>query len=315
MSSLGAHIVAEILYVEHDESCDTARSTRSGHNAPMRADAQQNQILRAVVKAIEATFDRSRWLELALATNTLDRVRGHPRLLRSLEWGDADYSACVIEIAPLVLGERKTLTNAPGDLPNARSESFPNLQIVEDFLNLRGWLRKHEPELYRDLYAGEDEAPLDELQSAAAELGVPDIDEHAVRIRRGLRDDPAQAIGSSKELLETVLKAVLGLHGAGPEAKIDMPELVKKANISLGLDPAGVRNEDPGAKQRRQLLGSLSHIVNSAAELRNAGFGTGHGHSRRVALDVATARLVVSAAVAAATFYVETYVASQADCD
>jgi AbiJ N-terminal domain 5/Abortive infection C-terminus len=276
----------------------------------MRMDADENKIIRAVVKAIEATFDRSRWLELALATDNLDRVKNHRRLLRSLEWGDPDYSACVIEIVPVILG-RKSRASILDDLPDAPRQSFPNMGIVEEFLNLPVWLKEHEPELYRNLYAGEDEAALDELQSAAAELGVADVDEHAVRIRRGLHDDPAQAIGSSKELLETVLKAILGLHGTGPETKVDIPKLVKEANIMLGLDAAGVRNEDPGAKQRRQFLGSLSHIVNSAAELRNAGFGTGHGLSQRPALDVATARLVVSAAVAAATFYIEAHAAHQ----
>jgi hypothetical protein len=279
----------------------------------MRSDADENKIIRAVVKAIEATFDRSRWLELALATDNLDRVKSHRRLLRSLDWGDPDYSACVIEMAPVILGRRKSRPAMLADLPNTPGEFFPNLSIVEEFLNLPAWLKEHDPELYRDLYAGEDQAALDELQAEAAALGIQDVDEHAVRIRRGLHEDPAQAIGSSKELLETVLKAVLGLHGAGPETKVDIPKLVKDANVALGLDAAGVRNEDPGAKQRRQLLGSLSHIVNSAAELRNAGFGTGHGVSQRPTLDIATARLVVSAAVAVATFYIEASATQQAN--
>lgn len=136
---------------------------------------------------------------------------------------------------------------------------------------------------------------------------VPDVAEHAVRIRRGLHDDPAQAIGSSKELLETVLKATLGLHGTGPETRLDIPKLVKQTNLTLGLDAAGVRGNDPGSAQRRQLLGSLATIVNTAGEVRNAGFGTGHGSSQAPALDVATARLVVSAAVAVATFYIEAH--------
>jgi AbiJ N-terminal domain 5 len=238
----------------------------------MRADADENKIIRAVVKAIEATFDRSRWLELALETDNLDRVKNHRRLLRSLAWGDPDYSACVIEMVPVILGRRKSQVPTLDDLPDTQGQSLPNLRIVEEFLNLPAWLKDHDPELYRDLYAGEDEAALDELQAAAVELGIQDVDEHAVRIRRGLYQDPAQAIGSSKELLETVLKAVLGLHGTGPETRVDIPKLVKDANVALGLDAAGVRDRDPGARHRRQLLGSLSHIVNSAAELRNAGF-------------------------------------------
>jgi hypothetical protein len=52
-----------------------------------------------------------------------------------------------------------------------------------------------------------------------------------------------------------------------------------------------------GAQRRRRVLGSLAQVVNSTAELRYAGFGTGHGVSRAPELDVATARMVVSAAV------------------
>lgn len=61
------------------------------------------------------------------------------------------------------------------------------------------------------------------------------------------------------------------------------------------------------------MLGALPEIVNATPELRIAGFGTGHGGTQRPALDVATARLVVSAAVAAATFYMEAYAGDDQD--
>ncbi len=157
------------------------------------------------------------------------------------------------------------------------------------------------------MYAGQGTAVLDELDEAVERFGIPDIDMHAARIRRGLHDDPAQAIGSAKELLETTLKAVLGLHGPGPETRLDVPKLVKRANLKLGLDASGVASDEPGAAERRKVLGSLAQIVHGTAELRNAGLGTGHGLSRGPVLDVATAKLVVSAAVAVSTFYAEAY--------
>lgn len=125
-----------------------------------------------------------------------------------------------------------------------------------------------------------------------------------------MQEDPAQAIGSAKELLETVLKSVLGLHGAGKETKLDIRALVKKANVHLGLDPGGVLGSDAAAEQRRRMLGSLAALVVSTAELRNAGFGTGHGLSRRPELDVPTARMVVDAAVTVAHFYLEVHAAA-----
>jgi hypothetical protein len=125
--------------------------------------------------------------------------------------------------------------------------------------------------LYTSLYAGEDESFVDDLQAAAGALGLEDVDVHAARIRRGLREDPGLAIGASKELLETVLKAILGLHGNGPETMLDVPKLVKEANVRLGLDASGHRGAEAGAEQRRRLFGSLSTIIASVSELRNAG--------------------------------------------
>jgi len=62
----------------------------------MRSDAQATQVVLAVKRAIEATFSKGDWRELALVTDSDDVIRGHHRLLRSLEWGDNDYSGNVL---------------------------------------------------------------------------------------------------------------------------------------------------------------------------------------------------------------------------
>jgi hypothetical protein len=276
----------------------------------MRESATEGEVVRAIVKAILNLLDRQRWLELGVLTNSSDHINNHERLLRSLSFGDDDYLDCVFDVVPVVLGQDATqIYHSSGPRPVSRTK-FPNLAAVEKYLNLPAWLQDNDPALYQALYAGEDDdVVLDELQAAAVLLQIPDVDEHAARIRRGLQDDPAQAIGSSKELLETVLKFVLGLHGSGPETKVEIPKLLKDANVLLGFNAAGHRGGEPGADHRRRLFGSLATIVTATAELRNAGFGTGHGGSQRPALDIATARLVVSSAVAAAIFYIEAHAA------
>jgi hypothetical protein len=269
----------------------------------VRTDAKASKALLAISKAVEATFSKGDWLALGLATDSQEVITGHSRLLRSLDWGDSDYSGNVLEVLPAVLGSRRT------EVKGLAAQAFPNLREVEEHIGVQAWLSANEPALHAELYGGEDAAVLDELDAASARLGIPDIDMHAARIRRGLHDDPGQAIGSAKELLETTLKAVLGLHGAGPETKLDVPKLVKQANLKLGLDAAGVDGSEPGAEQTRKVLGGLALVVNGTAELRNAGFGTGHGLSRGPVAEVATARMVVSAAVAVATFYAEAHAA------
>ncbi|GAA3838662.1 hypothetical protein GCM10022403_083880 [Streptomyces coacervatus] len=278
----------------------------------MRRDVKAERVVLAVAKAIEAKFDRGDWLTLGYETGYADRVREHPRLLRSLDWNDDDYSGHVLDMVEAILRPSGRHIGAGPRRISTRAIDEANFAIVERMLGLSKWLAQHEPVLFSDIYGSRvADVGVDELQAAAKQLGLVDVDEHAARIRRGIRDDPAQAIGSAKELLETVLKAVLGLHGNGPETKKDIPYLLKQANITLGLDPAGARGSDPGAEQRRKALGALTNLVNSIAELRNAGFGTGHGLSQRPTLDVATARLAVSAAVTAATFYIEAHAAEQ----
>ncbi len=43
-------------------------------------------------------FTFSDWEEIAFLTGTHDQVTGHPRLLRSLRFGDDDYEGCVLSV-------------------------------------------------------------------------------------------------------------------------------------------------------------------------------------------------------------------------
>lgn len=47
---------------------------------------------------IVAKFTEENWLELGLMTDSLDAIQGHGRLLRSLSWGDSDYSGNAIHV-------------------------------------------------------------------------------------------------------------------------------------------------------------------------------------------------------------------------
>ena len=47
---------------------------------------------------IVSEFDASNWEELGLLTGTTELITRHPRLLRSLAWGDEDYAGNVLTI-------------------------------------------------------------------------------------------------------------------------------------------------------------------------------------------------------------------------
>lgn len=54
--------------------------------------------------AVVDEFDASNWRELGALTNTLDEVESHPRLLRSLSWGDEDYEGLALTFLRKMIG-------------------------------------------------------------------------------------------------------------------------------------------------------------------------------------------------------------------
>lgn len=64
-------------------------------NIPDKPTGKQ---LVALKNQIAAGFSDSNWRELGALTETLDMIEGHPRLLRSLSWGDEDYDGHVLTV-------------------------------------------------------------------------------------------------------------------------------------------------------------------------------------------------------------------------
>jgi hypothetical protein len=60
------------------------------------------ETLRLKAKIVE-TFNNERWQELGLLTNCADIINQHDRLLRSLAWGDSDYSGNVLTVITAII--------------------------------------------------------------------------------------------------------------------------------------------------------------------------------------------------------------------
>jgi Abortive infection C-terminus len=158
---------------------------------------------------------------------------------------------------------------------------------MEDFVGLEPWLQANDPALHSELYGGQL-VPLEHLDDASKILDVAEISRHAGRIRKSITDDPAQAIGSAKELVETVLKSIVEDYSQKPVE--DMPTLLKKAQEKLGLDAKSVGDGVPGAQTLRRTLSNLGQIVIGVAEIRTL-YGTGHGRSRSRELEKSSVAL------------------------
>jgi hypothetical protein len=80
--------------------------------------------------------------------------------------------------------------------------------------------------------------------------------------------------------------------------KDDLPALVSRAQEALGLHPKAASAGPDSIEPVKRILGGLITITTNLAELRNKGYGTGHGpKGRRIGLRPRHARLAVNTAV------------------
>lgn len=146
---------------------------------------------------------------------------------------------------------------------------------------------------------------LDKITSMSSIADRDALAHHARRIHQSLETDPAQAIGSSKELVETVAKHVLQHSGEDLRSYDTFPKLVKAAIKKLALESEPLPDAGKGAQAIAMLTGGLGQAAEAVATLRNL-YGTGHGHARPSGAESRHARLIVGACTTLAAFLLET---------
>jgi hypothetical protein len=145
------------------------------------------------------------------------------------------------------------------------------------------------------------------ISDAAATFDAPELHRQIQRLQNAVEEDPALAIGTAKELVETTCKTILDARRIQYSENDDLAKLVKQARKALGLIPENIPHAAKGAESIRRLLSNLGGIAQSMCELRNL-YGTGHGEAGSTkGLSPRHARLAVGKAVTLATFLFETH--------
>lgn len=147
-----------------------------------------------------------------------------------------------------------------------------------------------------------------DVRDAAQELQAPHLAETIHRLEGALDADPALAIGSAKELVETCCKTILRERGINEDLdKLELAQLVKRTTKELDLVPDAVPETAKGADSIRRVLANLAAVTQGLAEIRNL-YGTGHGKDgKRRGLGPRHARLAVGAASTLVTFLFDTH--------
>jgi hypothetical protein len=90
--------------------------------------------------------------------------------------------------------------------------------------------------------------------------------------------NPTEAIGKSKELIESCCKTILEENGESYEKGWTVSELVKATTKCLDITADSINEDQPAGDTIKKILHSLAAIAGGIAELRNP-YGSGHGKS------------------------------------
>jgi hypothetical protein len=194
------------------------------------------------------------------------------------------------------------------DLPISKRGFDGGKQAGESFESLKKWIER-DGFVYSSgrLIARGDVVQLPDVHEASIQFDAPELQRQVERMRNAVDDDPALAIGTAKELIETTCKTILHDRGVEFDDSADLVKLVTETRKALGLMPENVPHSARGADVIRRLLGSLGTVAQGLGELRNM-YGTGHGRRGQVkGLASRHARLAVGSAATLAMFLFETH--------
>ena len=200
--------------------------------------------------------------------------------------------------------------------PVVRSDRNEALKLVSEFndqLRREGWhLVEEEKIAGRPRFVAKplqltDGRSVSRARAAADALDASWMQKEIERLENAVDSDPALAIGTAKELVESCCKSILEERGVPIPRKADLPKLTKMVTKELKLVPEGISDEAKGAGTIKLLLRNLSALTQYLAELRGL-YGSGHGREgKHRGLEPRHARLAVGTAVAFIDFATSTY--------
>lgn len=90
--------------------------------------------------------------------------------------------------------------------------------------------------------------------------------------------NPTEAIGKSKELIESCCKTILEENNKECDKNWTVSQLIKETMKCLDIETDDINADLPAGGTIKRILSSLGNIAGGIAELRNP-YGTGHGKS------------------------------------
>lgn len=102
----------------------------------MTMNANERKMVSVISKYVGESFSEADWFSLGQVTGKLKIVTEHPRLLRSMSFGDDDYAYCAAEVLDQIFSVDNTL-----------------IAEVIDHFDIDLWYQQKEPEKYKRVFS------------------------------------------------------------------------------------------------------------------------------------------------------------------
>lgn len=143
-------------------------------------------------------------------------------------------------------------------------------------------------------------------QDVKKHLSSSYVDQKISLMNESVEKDTSLAIGTAKELVETVCKSILKQKSISVDKEWDVAKLLKETTNALNFRPQNADEPAKAEKSIKQILGGISSAIQGVTELRNS-YGSGHGKEAAfVGLEPKFSRLIVGLVSSVAIFYLST---------
>lgn len=173
-----------------------------------------------------------------------------------------------------------------------------------------------------EFYKADEKSGVPVFEARLITLGQSDLAAKAVAIKKYVNTeyvngkinlmnkavdaDTDLALGTGKELLETICKSILQNKSIPVDKNWTLPQLLKATTAALDFKPKAAADPAVAERSIKQILGGISTIVQGVTELRNS-YGTGHGKAADFQkLESAYAQLFVGVVAEIALIYLST---------
>ncbi|QWT22090.1 abortive infection family protein [Bacillus sp. NP157] len=242
------------------------QSSPDGYAYLLQDQSVRGPLILALKRAIAGAFTKSDWVEFGYSTQTSDLISSHPRLLRSLDFGDDDYEACVFGILEYVFDR------TPQALPALLTHT-----------KLKAALEATQPDL------------LERFGVVTSRISAPPVDQRASEsVWRALRDvDTLLSTGGPVHVVDRLHTALHGyLRQLCADHRIPLSPDASLTTAFKAYRQAHAGNPpSPHAAPVAAVLQSLASAVDAVNAMRNS---ASIAHPNAQLLTQAEAELVVN---------------------